>query len=540
MKSIFKQVFITVFLGLIITNTSIAQVWQWSVPVRSVISNENSMNPEAFLWIPENCKEVKGVILAQHNMLEEGILEDEAFRKSMTKLGFAEIWVSPGFDITFNFNEHAPKVFEDIMNSLAEVSGYQELKNVPVIPIGHSAYASYPWNFAAWNPNKTLAVISLKGDAPQTNLTGSGKPNPNWVNRNIDGVPGLMVMGEYEWWLDRLTPGLNYVEKHLNSPITWYTDAGRGHFDFSNQLIQMLTLYIEKVAKYRLPNASAKNAPIKLNPIKVDEGYLMGIWNKDQSATSKAVKYADFTGEKFNASWVFDLDMANVIEAVYQKSRGKKEVNIGFSQQGKVLIPQKSHANYSLKFTPKQDGITFNLSAFFSDTSKIVVNPNSPKTKISIDKICGPVKKINDTTFQIAPYRIGFNSAKRSNDIWLLASNDGDEIYKSTVQQANLRFPIRNEQGKVQRIEFYNIKDQKIGTKRVRLYAVSDAALKVGFYVKEGPAILDNNELILTKIPPSAKFPVKVTVVAWQYGVSEGNQVQSAYPIERSFYITKK
>ena len=56
-------------------------------------------------------------------------------------------------------------------------------------------------------------------------------------------------------------------------------------------------------------------------------------------------------------------------------------------------------------------------------------------------------------------------------------------------------------------------------------------------YVKEGPAELQDNRLVFTKIPPRSKFPVKVTVVAWQYGIA--GQVQTAEPVERSFFITK-
>ena len=226
-------ILLTIFL---ICHSAIAQtaVWQWSAPVQSVISSETKDHPQAFLWVPENCKYIKGVVFGQHNMLEEGILESAAFRKKMTKLGFAEIWVSPAIDMVFDFTKDAGKSFNDMMSILAETSGYTELKVVPIVPIGHSAAASFPWNFAAWNPDRTLAIISVKGDAPQTNLTGSGRPNPDWGNRNFDGVPGLMIMGEYEWWEDRIEPGFKYLAAHPNTPLTWFADAGHSHFDFSD------------------------------------------------------------------------------------------------------------------------------------------------------------------------------------------------------------------------------------------------------------------------------------------------------------------
>lgn len=55
------------------------------------------------------------------------------------------------------------------------------------------------------------------------------------------------------------------------------------------------------------------------------------------------------------------------------------------------------------------------------------------------------------------------------------------------------------------------------------------------YYIKEGSACLKGDEIVFTKIPPRAKFPLKITVVAWQYGVKE--KVQSAQPVERSFNI---
>jgi len=164
----------------------------------------------------------------------------------MTELGFAEIWISPGLNITFDFTKDAGEDFNYMMKLLARASGYRELENAPVIPIGHSAYASFPWNFAAWNPLRTLALVSVHGDAPLTGLTGSGIPNPDWGNRNIDGVPALFIMGEYEWWEDRIRPGFEYVNKHLLSPVSFFADAGHGHFDYSDEMIEYICMFIRK------------------------------------------------------------------------------------------------------------------------------------------------------------------------------------------------------------------------------------------------------------------------------------------------------
>jgi hypothetical protein len=42
---------------------------------------------------------------------------------------------------------------------------------------------------------------------------------------------------------------------------------------------------------------------------------------------------------------------------------------------------------------------------------------------------------------------------------------------------------------------------------------------------------------VFTKIPPRSKFPVKVTVAAWQWGVP--GTVKTASPIKQTLEITK-
>lgn len=516
-----------------------AQVWQWSIAVDSVVSPETNAHPTAFLWIPDNCKHVRAVVVGQHNMIEEGIFEHASFRKAMSDLDFAVVWVSPNFSITFDFNNRAGDHFDAMMKKLADSSGYSELATAPVVPIGHSALASYPWNFAAWSPGRTLAAISIHGDAPLTKLTGSGRPNPDWGRRTIEGVPGLFVMGEYEWWEDRMKPGLDYVSKYPKTPITFFADAGHGHFDYSNALIEYISLFIRKAAKYRLPDKIKADKVIQLKPIDPSRGWLMDRWRKDSLPLATAAPYQKFAGNSYETSWVFDKEMVSATEQFYARARGKKNQYLGFIQHANMVKPAGGHAQFNIPFIPLRDGISFRLKAFFADTSKVKPVNNHASTPLVINRICGPVAKINDTTFQIRFYRMGFNNPKRSNDIWLLASNDGDAVYKSTVQQLDMRFPLVNKEGKKQAITFPVVPNQSAGIQSLKLIAASDANEAVHYYIKEGPAEVDGDMITFTKIPPKSKFPVKITVVAWQYGRSAEPKLQSAEPVERTFYISK-
>ena len=103
-----RVLFSLVFL-IVITFTVSAQtaVWQWAVPVRNFAKQPKNPDAKAYLWIPEKCKHVKAVLVAQHNMEEISIMEDENFRIKMAELDVAQIWVCPSFNHGFDVTDGA-------------------------------------------------------------------------------------------------------------------------------------------------------------------------------------------------------------------------------------------------------------------------------------------------------------------------------------------------------------------------------------------------------------------------------------------------
>ena len=248
-----------------------AQEWQWSVRLKGFISSETGKEPTAFLWIPSDCHQLRAVMVGKHNMSEETLFEMPRFREALSRMGIGLVWITPGIDQQWDVTKGTQEIFNRMMNDLAEVSGYSELEHIPVVPVGHSAMATYPWNFAAWNPERTLAVISLHGDAPRTNLCGYGGENLEWGRtRNIDGIPGLMIEGEYEWWEARVNPALAFRMMYPESCISFLCDTGRGHFDVAGQTADYIALFLRKALEYRLSGHPSLNEPVRLK--KLTEG----------------------------------------------------------------------------------------------------------------------------------------------------------------------------------------------------------------------------------------------------------------------------
>ena len=99
---------------------------------------------------------------------------------------------------------------------------------------------------------------------------------------------------------------------------------------------------------------------------------------------------------------------------------------------------------------------------------------------------------------------------------------------------------MENKDGAPQVITFDNIPDVPAGKKSVPLFAKSDSGLPVEFTVISGPAIIEGNNLVFTPIPPRTKYPVEVTVAAWQWGRSSEPKIKTADMVRQTMHIAKE
>ncbi len=523
--------------------------WQWSVPVPPLPDRAGEA-PRAFLWIPPDCQHVRAVVFGHHNMEEIGVFENPGFRKTLAELGFAEVWVAPAFDRNFRFDQGAGEKFDAMMAALAEQSGYFELTNAPLIPCGHSAAASLPWYVAAWKPERVLCALSFSGQWPYVPDPGNAPP---FAGHAIDSVPGFVTLGEYEWADERYVQGMAIKNAHPLMPLSALGCPADGHFVGLDEKIQMLALYLKKAAQYRLPEKSPAHGPVKLNPIDVTKtGWLVERYVSGQNPAAPAAPVGEFKGQGTNAFWYFDGELAKAVEAFQQKQRGQPAL-LGYVQDGQIVPQGPTHQQVTLKYSPQEDGVTFKLTGTFLDTvpggsgrparwahkpaGEPIEPPRTP-VPIAIQRICGPVEKVSDDIWRVAFDRASFLGDVRGNEAWFAAVWPGDATFKRAVQQAMLPLPRHLDGTNGQTIDFPAIPDQTAGAKSLPLKAASDSGLKVGFFVREGPAEMEGDVLKFTRIPPRAKFPVKVTVVAWQYGLS--GKFKSAGPVKREFFINGK
>jgi hypothetical protein len=363
----------------------------------------------AYLRLPKNYKEVKAALYCHQNMTEEVLFRSGEFCQTMDSLGVAMMFVQRGSQ-NWDVSEGCQERFDSIMTALASESGHPELATVPIIPFGHSAQATFPWNFAAWNPDRTLCIISFHGDAPRTNLCGYGRANIEWGRtRNIDRIPGLMIEGEYEWWEDRVRPALAFRMMYPDSNISFLCDAGKGHFDLCPETQAYMAKFIAKALANPRPT----------------EGKYYSRWSADGKVST----------DPHDQFWYQDEEMVRLTRERYQNSWGKQMQYLSVTINGELV---KYNPDSHIKLGASVGTEEFTLQPVFVNADRTAPSTHHAPTHPRIAIISGPVVQTGEYTFRFDPDYFGKDEKRLWTGITLSIEADGDEAYKSAVQEINL------------------------------------------------------------------------------------------------------
>lgn len=365
----------------------------------------------AMLRLPRGAAEVKALLYCHQNMTEEVLFRSESFCRQMDSLGVAMAFVQRGSQ-DWNVAKGCQERFDSIISLFAKESEHPEIETVPIMPFGHSAQATFPWNFAAWNPDRTLCIISYHGDAPRTNLCGYGRENIEWGRtRNIDSIPGLMIEGEYEWWEARVRPALAFRMMYPDSRISFLCDAGKGHFDLCPETQDYIARFIAKSLENPRPAG----------------GEYYSRWIADGTETT----------DPHECFWYHDNEMVELTKERYAETRDKGHQYVSAKLNGEMLTynPQ-SH----IKLNARCDKGEFTVEPVFVDETRNALSDSHADVKPRVVVISGPVIQTGEYTFKFDPDYFGEDPERLWSGITLCIEADGDDTYKSAVQELNIRF----------------------------------------------------------------------------------------------------
>jgi len=509
-------------------------VYQYSVKVGT---------RNAYLWIPPDCKQIKGVIISLANLLERNWLEDPLIRHTAAEIGLGIIWVGPAQkgdqSFTADMKPGMEKVFQQMMDDLAQESGYLELKNAPVISMGHSANGHFAWTFASALPERTIACIPVKTI-----------PLPDSLK--FKNIPLCYVVGETTEWPQYRVPdpatkpgdrdfywpvvkqsALALRARNDDNLIGVVTDPGGGHFDWSTHLAKFIALYIRKACQYRLPEPGQ----CALKPVDKSSGWLTGTGGMEKDEF-KPASYKSFKGGRDSGYWFFDQETA-IAAMRFEGDRVKRKRQMLTFIQDDQLLPVAKLGYAALKFESAADGISFQLKGGFLP----VMPPELIGAGQKLGHASGPIsfRVIAGPAVQTGPsvFRLQFDRTGMGGELWIQEENIGDGEYRHAVQPGKMTIPAKLVVGKFQEIKFPQLQNVKYGIKEQILRATSDSGLPVDYYIISGPAYVENGIIKFTPIPVNSRYPVKVKVVAYQWGRIKEPLCQSAESVEQTFYITR-
>ncbi len=487
----------------------------------------------AYLWVPEKAKRLRGLLVMGSNVPENMLVAHPEIRAVAAKNDLGIVWSTPTFWYSKAKGEDARVVafLQRLLNGLAASSGYDEVATVPWIPMGESGHL--------------LMVDALVEAAPERCIAGIWMKNPHLPPHNRS-VPALVIFGTaQEWGQDKAdyTTRWNDTSFYKNVlaqrtqspdwPLTFAMDGTSGHFDVSDRLVHYIVQYIDAVVKARLP----EDAAMPLRKIDLGRGYLADLPLPGRDSNSP-VAYGDVAAEKRGLPWFFTREEAAEAQAIGAIHWQAKSQLVGFVDGEGHIAPFDFNGISSI--TPKMDadGITFHLHAVQLDALPAnFVNAGAPLAKGPKPPVLewesGAVAPLGGDALQVA-----LDRTWRQQAIYYVGRSAGSADVRAAVQPVAIKLKA-NDQGAAQRITFAPIHDVKLGTKSLSLSANSDAGLPVRFFVVAGPATVEGNRLVFTPLPPRTKFPVKVTVAAWQWGRDSAPQVKTATTVRQEFLIQK-
>jgi len=500
---------------------------------------DGSMNQAtAYLWIPEGCQRLRGLLILCANVPEHRLVGHPAIRQVCARNDLGIVWCVPSF---MNFRKDAAKGINDALDyktstaflqellaGLARTSGYEEVSTAPWLPIGESGHLLMVDALVEQHPERCLAGVWLKNNhLPPKNRT----------------VPALVIYGTAQEWSQTqsdIRTNWNHIgqayggildERTRNPdwPLSYVIDGGSGHFDCSERLTEYLAHYINCVLKARLGLDGT------LKAVDLEQGFLADLPVPGHEG-HPVTRCGRVVGEARGWPWYFDRATAAEAQAIARINWQAETQIPGFADARGNLLP--FNFNGISSFTPETegDGISFTLhgvmldklpGAFTNAGIKLAQVPGTPR----LEWLCGPVAPLEAERFQIALDRSWPSSA-----CYLAARQKGTDRIRSSVQPCGIKLQ-KNNSGQAQTIHFDPIADVKMGTKSIPLSAQSSAGLPVRFFVAAGPAIVESGRLVFAPVPPRVKFPVAVTVAAWQWGRSSEPKVKTAEIVRQTFRI---
>ncbi len=513
-------------------------IFQYAVPVETAEGRPAT----ALLWIPPGADRIRGVLVGGHILMEEAFAQDPLIREACAAERLAIVYGLPHPDAVFDDDRgDAARRLQGVLDALAAASGYGEIAVAPLFPYGHSVGSLFAKHVAYALPARCFGALPFKG--------GFGPPGGS-PEASAAGVPMLAVTGQFEEfgpgpsgvlrdfedreaaWTGVRDAILRERGRDARNLMSLLVEPGATHFAWSEPVARYVAAFLRKAAQARIPDGPAgAKEPVVCREIDPARGALTGA-EPGRPGNAPAAVPAEFTGGPKTAFWHLDLELARAWEVFHAGMRDRKPQFVTFADPASGQAIRSGH---DLRLRLKPDWVgpdRFRVAGtFLAATPDKYPKGDGPAGHadgpIRFRVFSGPAEAAGPGLFRVRP------DGRAGGRIGLLAFHPGDAVFRYAEQPGLASIPDRLTEGRAQAIDFPPVEGLRSGGPPVPLKAVSDAGLAVRYYVESGPAVVEGDRLRVAAVPRRARFPLKVVLVAYQYGSAVEPRVRSAEPVRQ-------
>ena len=584
-------------------NNDVNEIFQYLVP------GPKDANAGAYLWIPPNTPVIRAVMVGIHNGLPMPIMEHPAVRQVCRDNGIAQVLMTPnGSDIgamlkDLNFDVTDPaktEIFDRYLGALADLSGHPELKVAPLVPLAHSAYASFPFEVALRDPARCLMAIPIKAGFPYVyKFYGpegkATKPNPDLTMTNVPilcctSMAQVTAPGS---WKSKALP---FASGSSMGPVTYRADQDSNpgdtyqkgnellgynwemltcHFDMSQREYTFIAKYLAAISRARLPaTPPAPGQRTTLINLTLSSGWLVDPLYSNAGKTdqkyAEPAPYGKYTGTKSKAWWYPTEALAREMrDRMVSESAKKFEMFTVKDLQGQPIhlldSPQVDLSN-GQAYVHDEGLFTLGLHTYRQPfpvcTSQVKDHQKNPEghrlenilfpgltelpvstRPLLVDANAAPVEVVTASdeavTFRLRPHRLAPEPGGY-NHFYVRIAKEADDQFATSSRDVKLTWWLNGQKTpglKEQKITFPTIADLSNSTKSIKLDATSSAGLPVGYFVQKGPAVVVGNEVVITEVPVGMTKPIAITIGAYQTGLWKEGGVKAAPTAYQTFAL---
>jgi hypothetical protein len=275
------------------------------------------------LWLPPNHAYIRGVIVA-HSMIG-GLASSRPTRLAAAREGLGMMVCG----VLKGDSKEALDQIDAMLEQFAAASGHPELKGAPLMLGGLSASVISTRGVACVAPERVFGIVHVAG--------GNMHHTPDGCRGMVE-VPFIAFNGEFEWCGPEgggHSSGKAGIRKEYGKQTQWvmireqmlrlWRDKHRHRMtlvvvpcrDHGAWDLDLTALFIRKCAQYRLPVEKRDGGkPAICRPLPADKGWLTDA-DLDHPKFDPA-PYDSFKGDKNNAFWQFDEEMARAVCAYHK------------------------------------------------------------------------------------------------------------------------------------------------------------------------------------------------------------------------------